>query len=280
MKKLKKILSFLAPYKLYTALGVLFNILTAIFGAVSFMMMIPFLQVLFGLKEVVSTQEPPFHLDIKSLEDWFNWFVQDSINSHSKLYGLILISAFIVVLSFLKNINRYATTYVMAPLRTKIIRDIRNQLYKKILKLPISFFSEEKRGDIISKMTSDVQEIEVSIMRSIDMLFKDPILLAVYITLLFWMSWQLTAFVFVLLPLTGGIIGTIGKNLRKTGFRGQKRLGTLMTILDETLSGFRVVKAFNAEEKQRLVPLQPCRSRRTSACCIKVSQTTVVTASE
>jgi len=249
MKKLRKMLSFLVPYKRYTVLAVIFNILTAIFGAFSFMMMIPFLQVLFGLKEVVASEEPPFNMDIQSLENWFNWFVQDSINSHSKLYGLILISVFIISLSFLKNITRYATTYVMAPLRTKIIRDIRNKLYKKILTLSISFFSEEKRGDIISKMTSDVQEIEISIMRSIDMLFKDPILLLVYITLLFWMSWQLTVFVFILLPLTGGIIGTIGKNLRKTGLRGQKRLGTLMTILDETLSGFRVVKAFNAEEK-------------------------------
>lgn len=249
MKKIRAVLAFMKPYKIHAIFGVIFNLTTAIFGVFSFTLMIPFLQVLFGLTDNVSLQEPVFATDFKSLENWFNWYIQDLMLSHSKVYGLIFISALVVIFSLLKNVSRYLAVYIIAPLRMGIIRDIRNRLFKKILTLSISYYSGERRGDIISKMTSDVTEIEISVMRSIDMLFKDPILLLVYIGTLIFMSWQMTLFVFVLLPITGGIIGTIGKNLRKSGFIGQKLLGSLMTVVDETLSGFRVVKAFNAEKK-------------------------------
>lgn len=249
MKKIRAVLAFMKPYKIHAIFGVIFNLTTAIFGVFSFTLMIPFLQVLFGLSDNVSLQEPVFATDFKSLENWFNWYIQDLMLSHSKVYGLIFISALVVIFSLLKNVSRYLAVYIIAPLRMGIIRDIRNRLFKKILTLSISYYSGERRGDIISKMTSDVTEIEISVMRSIDMLFKDPILLLVYIGTLIFMSWQMTLFVFVLLPITGGIIGTIGKNLRKSGFIGQKLLGSLMTVVDETLSGFRVVKAFNAEKK-------------------------------
>ncbi len=249
MKKFLGILAFMKPYKKNAFLGVLFNILTALFGLFSFTMMIPFLNVLFGLADSVSTIEPSFAWNFKSIDTWSNWYIQDLMLSHSKVYGLFFISTLIVILSFFKNISRYMAVYTIAPLRMGIIRDIRNGLFKKILRLPISYYSGEKRGDIISKMTSDVTEIEISVMRSIDMLFKDPILLIVYVLFLIFMNWELTLFVFVLLPITGGIIGTIGKNLRKSGRLSQNLLGNLMTIVDETLSGFRVVKAFNAEDK-------------------------------
>ncbi len=249
MKKFLGILAFMKPYKSNAVLGITFNILTALFGLFSFTMMIPFLNVLFGLAEKVSRIEPVFAWNFKAIDTWFNWYIQDLMLSHSKVYGLFFISGLIIILSFFKNISRYLAVFTIAPLRMGIIRDIRNNLFKKILRLPISYYSGEKRGDIISKMTSDVTEIEISVMRSIDMLFKDPILLIVYISFLIFMSWELTLFVFILLPITGGIIGTIGKNLRKTGRKGQNLLGSLMTIVDETLSGFRVVKAFNAEDK-------------------------------
>jgi subfamily B ATP-binding cassette protein MsbA len=249
MKKIAKVLVLIKPYRLNATLGIIFNVLEAMFGAFSFTMMIPFLSVLFDLTEDVSTVEPAFALDFKSLEAWFNWFVQDLMNSNSKLYGLVFISMLVIGFSFLKNTSRYFVNFFMAPLRMGIIQDVRNRLFKKIITLHIGYFSGEKRGDIVSKMTSDVTEIEISVMRSIDMLFKDPILLLVYIGVLIFMSWKLTIFVFILLPITGLIIGGIGKNLRKAGFRGQTLLGTLMTVVDETLSGFRVVKAFNAEEK-------------------------------
>ena len=249
MKNFVAVLAFMRSYKRNAALGVTFNILTALFGLFSFTMMIPFLNVLFGLSDDIATVKPVFEMDFKVAESWFMWHIQDLMQQNSKVYGLFLISGLIVVLSLFKNISRYMAVYVIAPLRMGIIRDIRNKLFKKILRLPISYYSGEKRGDIISKMTSDVTEIEISVMRSIDMLFKDPILLIVYIGMLIFMSWELTLFVFILLPITGGIIGTIGKNLRKAGFKSQTLLGNLMTIVDETLSGFRVIKAFNAEDK-------------------------------
>ncbi len=214
----------MSPYKRNAALGITFNLLTAIFGLFSFAMMMPFLNVLFGLSDEIYTIKPVLEMDYKSFEAWFMWHVQDIMLSNSKVYGLFFISGLIVILSLLKNISRYMAVYIIAPLRMGIIRDIRNKLFKKILRLPISYYSDEKRGDIISKMTSDVTEIEISVMRSIDMLFKDPILLIVYISGLLWISWELTLFVFILLPITGGIIGTIGKNLRKTGFKSQQLL--------------------------------------------------------
>lgn len=249
MKKIWGVLAFMKPYKKNAILGIFFNILVAIFGVFSLTMMIPFLKVLFDTEKKIELVKPIFEMDFKSAEAWFNWFVQDLMDSHSKLYGLFFISILIISTSFLKNISRYFAVYVIAPLRMGIIRDIRNNLFKKILGLPISYYTGEKRGDIISKMTSDVTEIEISVMRSIDMLFKDPIMLIINIVFLFVMSWQLTLFSFILLPITGVIIGVIGKNLRKTGRIGQNLLGGLMTIVDETLSGFRVVKAFNAEHK-------------------------------
>ncbi|MBN2667612.1 MAG: ATP-binding cassette domain-containing protein [Bacteroidales bacterium] len=251
MKKIAKVLAYLVPYKSYAILGVIFNILTAVFGVFSLTMMIPFLEVLFSEKAIVVSAEPEMTFNIKAMMNWFNWQVNQLILEHSKLYGLFFISALVMGLSFLKNITHYFATYFIAPLRMGIIRDIRNKLFTKILTLPIAYYTGEKRGDIISKMTSDVTEIEISVMRSIDMLFKDPILLIVYIGMLLFMDWQLTLMVFVLLPITGGIIGTIGRNLRKTGRKGQNLLGSLMTIVDETLSGFRVVKAFNAEAKMK-----------------------------
>lgn len=249
MKNFTAVLALMKNFKKNAVIGVIFNVLTAIFGLFSFAMMMPFLDVLFGTSELVKSPEPILEFSFDSLRTWFMWQVEDYMIANSKVYGLYFISALIIVFSLLKNISRYLAVYVIAPLRMGIIRDIRNKLFKKILRLPISYYTGEKRGDIISKMTSDVTEIEISVMRSIDMLFKDPILLIVYIGMLIFMSWELTLFVFILLPITGGIIGTIGKNLRKAGLKSQNLLGSLMTIVDETLSGFRVVKAFNAEGK-------------------------------
>ncbi len=252
MKKIAKVLSYVKPYKVEAFWSLIFNLLTAVFGAFSLAMMIPFLSILFGETEVKFVQEPEIVFkNASTILDWFNWYVGNLILENSKLYGLFFISVLVVGLSFLKNLTRYLSSFFMAPLRMGVIRDIRRNLFYKILTLPIAFYSGERRGDIISKMTSDVGEIEVSVMQSITMLFKDPLVLIVYIAFLLYMDWQLTLMVFVLLPITGGIIGTIGKNLRKTGRRGQNILGDLMSIVDETLSGVRVVKAFNAEKKMQ-----------------------------
>ncbi len=249
MKKIARVLSYVKPYKLNAGLGLIFNLLTALFGVFSLTMMIPFLSVLFGETQVDLSIEPELTYNAKDILNWFNWYVANLIEEHSKLYGLIFISILVIGSSFLKNATRYLSLFFMAPLRMGVIRDIRNSLFTKILSLPISFYSGERRGDIISKMTSDVGEIEVSVMQSISMLFRDPLLLIVTIGALLFMDWKLTIMVFILLPLTGGVIGVIGKNLRKTGRKGQNLLGKLMTVVDETLGGIRVIKAFNAERK-------------------------------
>jgi len=212
------------------------------------MMAIPFLGILFGTEPIVDKM-PEVTLTIKSLSEYFNYYVSHLIVTHSKAYGLGFISALVVGFSLFKNLFRYISLYFLASIRTGVIKDIRNSLFTKLLDLPVSYYSDERKGDIISKMTSDVGEIEISVMRSLEMLFRDPIAIIVYLATLFVMSFNLTLFVLVLLPITGGLIGWIGKSLRKTSFRGQKRLGILMSIVDETLTGMRIIKAFNAEHK-------------------------------
>jgi subfamily B ATP-binding cassette protein MsbA len=155
----------------------------------------------------------------------------------------------VLVSSLLKNLFTYTAYWYLAPIRNGVVKDIRNALFKKIMKLPLSYFSDEKKGDIISKMTNDVNEIEVSIIRSLEMFFRDPIQIIIYISALIVMSPRLTLFVMILLPIAGIMIGRIGKSLRKTSFKGQKRMGSLLSIIEETLGGLRIIKAFNAEDK-------------------------------
>ncbi len=226
------------------------NLFSTFFGLFSLLMAIPFLGILFGTEPIVETlPQGELSFSIKSFEQYFSYYISHLINSHSKTFGLGFISSIVIIFSLLKNLFRYLSLYFLATIRTGIIRDIRNSLFKKLLALPVSYYSEERKGDIISKMTSDVGEIEVSVMRSVEMIFLDPITIIIYLSMLFFMSFNLTLFVLILLPITGGLIGIIGKNLRKTGFRGQKRLGILLSVVEETLSGIRIIKAFNAEKK-------------------------------
>jgi len=248
VKKLIKVLAYVKPYWLQAVISIVFNILSTFFGLFSLMMAIPFLGILFGTEPIVDKM-PEVTLTIKSLSEYFNYFVGHLIITHSKAYGLGFISILVVGFSLLKNVFRYTSLYFLATIRTGVIKDIRNALFSKLIELPVSYYSDERKGDIISKMTSDVAEIEVSVMRSLEMLFRDPIAILVYLSTLFVMSFNLTLFVLILLPITGGLIGWIGKSLRKSSFRGQRRLGVLMSIVDETLTGVRIIKAFNAEHK-------------------------------
>ena len=248
MKKFTKVLAYVKPYWFEATISVVFNILSTFFGLFSLMMAIPFLGILFGTEPIVDKM-PEMAFTVKSLSEYFNYYVSHLIVTHSKAYGLGFISILVVSFSMLKNLFRYFSLYFIATIRTGVIRDVRNTLFTKILDLPVSYYSDEKKGDIISKMTSDVGEIEISVMRSLEMLFRDPIAIVVYLGTLFVMSLHLTLFVMILLPITGGLIGMIGKNLRKTSFKGQRSLGTLMSIVDETLTGMRIIKAFNAEHK-------------------------------
>lgn len=249
MKKLLKVLAYVKPYWPQAGISVLFNIFSTFFGLFSLMMAMPFLGILFGTSPIIDVKPEHLTFDLKSLEAYFNYYVSQLIVTHSKAYGLAFISAIVVVFSLLKNLFRYFSLYFLATVRNGVIRDIRNRLFEKLIELPIGFYSDERKGDIISKMTSDVGEIEVSVMRSLEMLFRDPIAIIVYLGFLFFMSFNLTLFVLILLPITGALIGWVGKSLRSTSFKGQKKLGVLMSVVEETISGMRIIKAFNAGDK-------------------------------
>ena len=161
----------------------------------------------------------------------------------------IILGVFLIVSTFLKVGTMYMAFYTMIPIRTGVVRDIRNQINRKITELPLGFFSEERKGDIIARVSGDVNEIETSIMSSLDVLFKNPILILIYLIGMIAISWQLTLFVFILLPFAGYVMGAVGKKLKRKSFEGQQQWGYLMSQIEETLGGLRVIKAFNAEEK-------------------------------
>lgn len=248
MKKYSTILKYLLPYKLQVIINVVSNVLGAVFSLFSLAMLIPFLQLLFGNVPLVEVK-PELALNTESLTQYLNYTLSLIIKNHDKSTALLFIIGIVLFASFLKNFFTYLGLYHLAPIRSGVLQDIRNTLYRKIIDLPLGYYSEEKKGDIISKMTNDVNEIEVSIIRSLEMFFKDPIIIVVHLFGLLIISPRLTLFVMLVLPIAGLIIGRIGKSLRKTSFKGQKKMGALLTIIEETLGGLRIIKAFNAEKK-------------------------------
>lgn len=249
MKKFLKIFRFVYPYKWYAVGNIICNILGSLFGLLSFVAMIPFLQILFKTTEFVSAKAEVTDSFIGNLKASFNSLIVNTINDHGASYALMIIIIIVIFASLLKNLFVYLSLWFLSPMRQGVVEDIRNELFRKIMILPIGYFSDERKGDIISKMTNDVNEVEVSIVRSLEMFFRDPITIIVYLVSLILMSPGLTLFVFVLLPISGFIIGRIGRNLKKSSFKGQKRMGSLLSILEEALGGLRIIKAFNAEEK-------------------------------
>lgn len=248
MKQFGKILQLLSPYWRRGALNVIFNIFSAVFAVFSVTMAIPFLGILFENEELV-TSVGEFTLSMDSVREHFQYYVSQIIINEGKTAALLFLSLLIVSMSLLKNLFHYLALYNLAPIRNGVVHDLRNRLFGKVLSLQLSFFSESRKGDIISRMTGDVQEIENSIITSLEMLFRDPLHILLYLAVLFYMSFPLTLFVLVLLPLSGFLIGRIGRTLRQTSLRGQRKMGLLLSIIEETLGGLRVIKAFNAEEK-------------------------------
>lgn len=259
MKDFLRILRrFVPPYKKYLVLNVIFNILSAILNLFSFALIIPILNILFKTDDTVYTYTH-FTLDPSSWESWkelpgvwadnFFWYVSNLIETQGGSYTLIVLGVFLVVMTFLKVASMYLAFFTMIPIRTGVVRDIRNQINRKITWLPLGFFTEERKGDIIARVSGDVNEIETSIMSSLDMLFKNPILIAIYLAGMIIISWQLTVFVLILLPVAGYIMGKVGKTLKKKSLTGQEQWGYLMSQIEETLSGLRIIKAFNAEKK-------------------------------
>lgn len=259
MKDFLRILRrFVPPYKRYLVGNILFNILSAILNLFSFALIIPILQILFKIDKGVYTYMPVVvdwaNWDsVKALpEIWKNnffWFVSDLIEREGGSFTLIILGVFLVVMTFLKVASMYLAFYLMIPIRTGVVRDIRNQINRKITQLSLGFFSEERKGDILARVSGDVNEIEASIMSSLDMLFKNPILISIYLIGMILISWQLTLFVFILLPFAGYVMGQVGKKLKRRSLEGQQQWGALMSQIEETLGGLRIIKAFNAEKK-------------------------------
>lgn len=245
---------FLPPYKWYVALNMLFNVLSTILSLFSFATIIPVLQLLFGIATVDVTYASLHDVSglqqtLEVLKNNLYFYLQNLIESRGASFVLLLLGACLVLLTGFKCLTAWLANYYMVPIRTGVLRDLRARLYKKVVSLPIGFFTEERKGDVMSRMTNDVNEVEASIMSTLDMLFKDPVMILVYLITLFCISWQLTLFVLILLPIAGLLIGRIGRSLKRASTHGQEQNAEILTQIDETLGGLRVVKAFNAESK-------------------------------
>lgn len=259
MKEFIRILRrFVPPYKKYLILSTLFNILSAVLNIFSFTLIIPILQILFKMQEA-SYSFIPWDAD-ESIKDIvinnFYYYITQQIEQHGASTTLLILGLFLAVMTFMKTMCYFMSSAMLIPIRTGIVRDIRVKLYRKLLSLPMSFFSEERKGDIIARMSGDVGEIENSIMSSLDMLFKNPILILFYFGTLVVVSWQLTLFTLTILPLMGWIMGQVGKKLKRRSLVAQGQWSDLMSQLEETLGGLRIIKAFNAEKKMNARFLQ------------------------
>lgn len=248
MKSYYRILRYLRPFTAHLVMSVLFNLLAAIFSLFSFLMVVPFLEVLFGTTDPV-TQKPELTISVNSLIQRFNYELGYLIEHEGPIAALIFICALIIVTSLFKNLFRYLSLYVMSPARHGVTRNIRNEMYNKVLSLPISYFSEERKGNLLTRVSSDVQEVEFSMLHTLEVIFKEPITILIYLITLFVINPVLTLFILILLPLTGLVIGRIGRKLKMAAAKGQLWLSNLLSTFEETLTGLRIVKAFSAEKK-------------------------------
>ncbi len=249
MKEFLKLLRrFIPPYKWNLIWNIIFNLLSAVFGAFSFLLLIPSLKILFKTQELVTTR-PELHYNISSLTEYSNYLISKIIIASSHEKALVFIGIFIVITVLLKVAFYYLANYMLVLIRNGVVRDIRSKIYRKVLKLQLGFFSDERKGDIIARMTGDVNEVENSVMNSLDMMIKNPIIIMVSIVVMVYMSWSLSLFVFVMFPIAAYIIGVIGKSLKKESRKGQNKMGEILSIIEEDLSGLRIIKAFNAEKR-------------------------------
>ena len=255
MKEFLQILRrFVPPYKKYLGLSILFNILSAVLNIFSFAALIPILQILFQVDGGIRVNEyMHWNGDWGSIKEVATnnlyYYIQEFIVAHSASTALLVIGVFLAFMTFLKTGAYFLSSATIIPIRTGIVRDIRNQIYQKINSLSLSFFSEERKGDIIARMSGDVQEVENSIMSSLDMLFKNPILILFYFITLICISWQLTLFTILFVPPFGWFMGVVGKKLKAHSIEAQALWSDTMSMVEETLGGLRIIKAFCAEEK-------------------------------
>ncbi len=241
---------FVPPYKRYLILNIVFNILAAVLTLFSFALIIPILEMLFQIKEETFEYMSIGEASLKDVAfNNFYYYTQEAIKEWGQSATLALLAAALVIMTAFKTGAGYLSSYFIIPLRSGIVRDIRNQLYDKIVALPIGFFSSERKGDVMARMSGDVTELETSVMSSLDMLFKNPVTIIVCLGMMIAISWQLTVFVLILLPPAGLCMGRVGRRLKRNSLELQNQWGVLMSNIEETLGGLRIVKAFNAESK-------------------------------
>ena len=250
MNYFKKILRFAGPYKNFAFLNIFFNILYALFSALSFAALIPMLDVLFNQNEKIYTE--PVYEGIGQVKDYFKEYISYRVTAYSgddEMKGLVLVIGLVLILFLFKNVFNYLAMYFITFLRNGVLKDVRNRMYQKIVDLPISFYSEKKKGDVIARITSDVLEIQHSFLSILELIVREPLTIVFTIAVMFFISVKLTLFVFIFIPIAGFIISRIGKSLKKKSDRVQKEQGEFLSIVEETLGGLRVVKAFNAESR-------------------------------
>ncbi|MBD5225001.1 MAG: ABC transporter ATP-binding protein [Bacteroidales bacterium] len=242
---------FVPPYKKYVFLNIFFNILASVLTVVSFFLIVPILKMLFRVDATAHYVYMPWDWDHAKdvVMNNFYYYVQQTIETAGPTLALAGLAGALVILTGLKVGVTYLCSYIIIPMRSGIVRDIRNYVFDKMVTLPISFFTEARKGDVMARMSGDVAEIENSIMQSLDMMFKNPIAIIVYLSIMVMLSWKLTVFVLILLPLAGLVMGRVGKALKRQSLAQQNQWGVLMSNIEECLGGLRIIKAFNAEKK-------------------------------
>jgi ATP-binding cassette, subfamily B, bacterial MsbA len=250
MKNIRLLLKYFAPYKWSAVKNILYNILSALFALFTFTLVKPFLTVLFNRVETVGNPGH-FQLNAEYLGAYSKYYLSAFIDQYGQSGALLLVVLIVIGASLFKNGFIFLANNCMAFIRASTVRDLRRKLYHKVLRLPLSFFTDARKGDVMTRISNDVQEVEISVMSSLTMMFRDPIYILIYVIYLFVSSYELTLFALVLLPVSGWLIGRASRTLRSSSFLGQQNLGRLLSVVEETLTGLRIVKGFNAEEKMK-----------------------------
>ena len=250
---------YIHPYRHYVTGGVIANILSALLNLLAFSLIMPILRILFGMDQTTPVYHTLDGINWFRPSEWsvaidyvvgnFNYYVYQLIQQYGPAHTLLLLCIYLVVMTLIKVGVTYGGIYMLVPIRTGVVRDLRNEFNAKLLRLPISMISEERKGDLLARFSGDVAEIEYSIINLLESLIKNPILIIIYLVALFVISWELTLFVLIVLPIAGYVMGAVGKRLKRDSLEGQTQWGRLMSMVEETLSGLRIIKAFNAEQQ-------------------------------
>lgn len=249
MRNLKRILGYAWHYKRYALLNIVFNVLFVVFNLISLVLFIPFLRLIFS-QEVVIYQKPVWGSVgfNEYIEQYYNFMMSEYVLTHGKAGALTFICISMGLTFFFKLLCRYLAMYYLAVIRNGVVADLRQVLYEKMVLLPLSFYSEERKGDMLSRATADVTNVEVSIMSSLELIFREPLAIILHLGIMFYMSVELTLFSLILMPISGLVIGRVSKSLKRSSAKGQAKMGDILSILEETLGGLRIIKAFNAQK--------------------------------